>query len=97
MSLMEKLAFVKDAFAVPKAIASDIEAINAMRNALAHAYFPEHLRAHRAKHKKTRRLVGPHYKSIDIFTIDCIDRFLDDSSEVLQLLITVIRRQKRRS
>jgi hypothetical protein len=41
MSLMEKLAFVKDVYAVPRAIAADIENINAIRNALAHAFFPD--------------------------------------------------------
>jgi hypothetical protein len=37
MSLMEKLAFVKDVYKVSKAIAADIDAINAIRNALASA------------------------------------------------------------
>jgi hypothetical protein len=97
MSLMEKLAFVKDAYTVPKAIASDIEAINAMRNALAHAYFPENLRAHRTKHGKSRRLAGPHYKGVDIFTIDGIDRFMDDAGNVVQFLITGIRWKRQRS
>lgn len=97
MSLMEKLTFVKDAYTVPKAVASDIEAINAMRNALAHAYFPENLRAHRRKHGTSRRLVGPHYKGIDIFTIDGIDRFMEDASDVVQFLITGIRRKRQRS
>ena|ERR1022692_2986626 len=41
MSLMEKLAFVKDVYTVSRAIAADIESINAIRNALAHAFFPE--------------------------------------------------------
>src|ERR1035441_1927368 len=49
MSLMEKLAFVKDVYMVPKAIAAEIEPINAIRNARAHAFFPENLRASRTK------------------------------------------------
>jgi hypothetical protein len=96
MSLMEKLAFVKDVYLVPKAIAAEIETINAIRNALAHAFFPENLRAYRTKHGSAfRKLAGPHYKGIDIFTLDGIDRFLDDSRRVVQFLITDIRRKKR--
>jgi len=52
MSLMEKLAFVKDVYNIPKRLAADIEAINAIRNALAHAFFPENLRAHRIKQRR---------------------------------------------
>jgi hypothetical protein len=55
MSLMEKLAFVKDVYAVPKGIAADIESINAIRNALAHAFFSENLRAYRSKPGWTAR------------------------------------------
>src|SRR6266404_8670681 len=94
MSLLEKLAFVKDVYAVSRAIAADIESINAIRNALAHAFFPENLRAHRMKHGSAfRKLVGPHYKGVDIFTLQGFDRFLDDSGRVVQFLITDIRRK----
>ena len=50
MTLMEKLAFAKEVYAIPKGVAADIESINAIRNALAHAFFPENLRAYRTKH-----------------------------------------------
>ena len=74
MSLMEKLAFVKDVYQMSKTIAADIEAINAIRNALAHSFFPENLRAYRSKHGSAlRKLTGPHYKGIDILTFDGID------------------------
>jgi len=53
MSLMEKLAFVKDIHRIPKGIAADIEAINAIHNALANAYLPENLRAYRKKSNPT--------------------------------------------
>jgi hypothetical protein len=70
MSLMEKLAFVKDVYLVPKAIAANIEAINAIRNAVAHAYFPENLRAYRMKQGATSRgFAGPRYKGVDIFNV----------------------------
>ena len=96
MSLMEKLAFVKDVYMVPKAIAANIDSINAIRNALAHAFFPENLRAYRTKHGSAfRKLAGPHYKGADIFAFDGIDRFLDDSHAVVEFLIMDIRRKKR--
>ena len=94
MSLMEKLAFVKDVYRVSRTIAADIENINAIRNALAHAFFPENLRAYRTKHGSAfRKLTGPRYKGVDIFTFDGLDRFLDDSHRVVQFLITDIRRK----
>jgi hypothetical protein len=96
MSLMEKLAFVKDVYMMSKAIAADVEAINAIRNAVAHAFFPENLRAYRTKHGSTsRKLAGPRYKGVDIFTFDGIDRFLNDSRRVVQFLIMDIRRKRR--
>jgi hypothetical protein len=98
MSLMEKLAFVKDIYHVPRSIASDIEGINAIRNAVAHAFFPENLRAYRMKHGSAfRKLSGPPYKGLDIFTFDGFDRFLTDAHEVTQFFITNIRRKKVRA
>jgi hypothetical protein len=41
---MAKLRFVKSLSKVPKAVASDIERLNALRNGLAHAFFPENLK-----------------------------------------------------
>jgi hypothetical protein len=71
MSLLEKLAFVKDVYIMPRAIAADIEKINSIRNSVAHAFFPENLRAHRTKRGSAfRKLTGPRYKGIDIFTFD---------------------------
>lgn len=97
MSLMEKLAFAKDVYAVPKRIAADIDAINAIRNALAHAFFPENLRAYRTKHGSAfGRLVGPHYKGVDIFTANGVDRFLEDSRAAIQFFISDIRHKKNR-
>jgi hypothetical protein len=95
MSLLEKLAFVKDVYKVSKTIVADIESINAIRNALAHAFFPENLRAYRTKHgSASRRLAGPRYKGVDIFTFNGFERFLDDSHRVGQFFITDIRRKK---
>ena len=97
MSLMEKLAFVKDVYMMSKATAADVEAINAIRNAVAHAFFPENLRAYRTKQgSASRKLTGPRYKGVDIFTFDGIDRFLNDSRRVVQFLIMDIRRKRRK-
>jgi hypothetical protein len=94
MSLVEKLAFVKDVYNVRRAIASDIESINAIRNAVAHAFYPENLRAYRMKrHSPSGRLQGPLYKGADIFTFDGFDRFLSDAQKVAQFMITI--RQKK--
>jgi hypothetical protein len=96
MSVMEKLAFVKDVYTVPKAIASNVEQINAIRNAVAHAFFPENLRAHRAKQRSPmRRMFGPHYKGIDIFTFPGFERFLSDAQNVVQVLSRVRRKKNK--
>lgn len=71
LSLLEKLRFVKSVTRIPKAIASDIEQINALRNGLAHSFFPENLK--RSK---------PVYKGKNIFTYEGIRRFVDDMSEI---------------
>src|SRR5260370_8123785 len=77
MSLLEKLAFVKDVYQVRKPVSADIESINAICNALAHAFFPENLKAHRTKQTfLPRKLVGPHYNVIDIFTFRASPPFL---------------------
>jgi hypothetical protein len=98
MSLMEKLAFMKDIYNVPRSIASDIEGINAIRNAVAHAFFPENLRAYRTKRGSSfYRLSGPHYKGLDVFTFEGFNRFRTDAEEVTQFLITDIRRRRVRT
>jgi hypothetical protein len=94
MSLMEKLAFVRDAYNVHRAIASDIESINAIRNAVAHAFYPENLRAYRMKRRSpSSTLQGPLYKGTDIFTFDGFNRFLSDAQKVAHFIFT-IRRKK---
>ena len=91
MSLMEKLAFITDVYRVPRAIAADIEQINAIRNDLAHAFFPENLRSHRAKYGSAlRRLVGPRYKGVDIFTFAGFHRFFHDALSVMKFFGTEI-------
>ncbi len=71
LSITEKLRLVKATYRVPKTIAADIEAINALRNGLAHAFFPENLRSSK-----------PVYKGKDIFTIEGLERFIEDVSKI---------------
>jgi hypothetical protein len=71
LSLTEKLRLVKAIHKVPKSVAADIEALNALRNGLAHAFFPENLRSSK-----------PIYKGKDIFSREGIERFIQDMGKV---------------
>jgi len=68
LSLLKKLAFVREILAIPKPIVNDIEKINGLRNALAHAFFPENLKRPRLQ-----------YKGTDIFSFPGIKHMLDDT------------------
>jgi hypothetical protein len=67
LHLMQKLRFVKAIKHIPKAIVSDIERLNALRNGLAHALFPENL-------KKSK----PVYKGKNIFSLEGIKQLQED-------------------
>ncbi|MGD1063463.1 MAG: hypothetical protein ABR860_09395 [Terracidiphilus sp.] len=67
LSLSEKLRLVKSIQTLPKSIAADIETLNAIRNGLAHAYFPENLRSYK-----------PIYKGLDIYSRKGLERFIED-------------------
>lgn len=71
LSLMAKLRFVKSITKMPKAVAADIERLNALRNGLAHAFFPENL-------KKSR----PEWKGRNIFTLEGLQSFLEDVAKI---------------
>jgi hypothetical protein len=71
LSLLEKLRFVKAISKVPKQVAAEIERVNSLRNALAHAFFPENLRGSK-----------PFWKGKDIFTLDGLKRFSEDMRKV---------------
>jgi hypothetical protein len=71
LSLTEKLRLVKAIHKVPKSVAADIEAVNALRNGLAHAFFPENLRSSK-----------PIYKGKDIFSREGLERFIEDMGKV---------------
>ncbi len=71
LSLTEKLRLVKAIHKVPKPVAADVEALNALRNGLAHAFFPENLRSSK-----------PIYKGKDIFSREGLERFIGDMGKI---------------
>src|SRR6266481_3429434 len=71
LPLMAKLRFVKSISKVPKGVSADIERLNALRNGLAHAFFPENL-------KKSK----PQWKGKKIFTVEGLHAFMDDMSKI---------------
>ncbi len=77
LTLMEKLRFAKAIHDVPKAIAADIDRLNHLRNPLAHAFFPENLRA-----------LKPEWKGKDIFSFDGLDAFVEDMGKVAHYFFT---------
>jgi len=69
--LLQKLRLVQAFSRIPKNIVDDIERLNALRNALTHALFPENLRRYK-----------PVYKGKDIFTLEGIELFAEDMQRV---------------
>jgi hypothetical protein len=80
------LRFVKAITKVPKPVAADIEALNVLRNGLAHAFFPENLRS-----------AKPIYKGKDIFSRDGLKRFIEDMSRVSDFFVSFNFGVRRRS
>lgn len=64
---LQKLRLVKAIRQVPKAVSRNIEALNILRNGLAHAFFPENLRKSK-----------PLWKGKSIFSLDGAKQFQDD-------------------
>lgn len=75
LSLLEKLRLVHSIREVPRAIRSDIEALNALRNGLAHAFFPQNLRASR-----------PVWRGQSIFSLHGFQRYVEDVEAVTDYL-----------
>jgi hypothetical protein len=67
LSLMQKVRFVKAIMKLPNGIVRDIERLNALRNGLAHAFFPWNL-------KKSK----PIWKGNDIYSLEGIRAFEAD-------------------
>jgi hypothetical protein len=71
LSLMAKFRFAKSIKKMPKGVAADIDRLNALRNGLAHAFFPENLK--RSK---------PEWKGKDIFRKEGLRVFLEDMDKM---------------
>jgi hypothetical protein len=71
MSMLPKFRYVKALKTIPKDIAADIDRLNALRNAMAHSFFPENV-------KKSRAL----WKGESIFSQRGIEHFYADFREM---------------
>jgi hypothetical protein len=71
LTLLEKLSFSGAVRPIPKAIARNVRELNALRNGLAHSFFPEN-----------RRTAKPVYKGRSIFTLEGLTRFSEDMQQV---------------
>src|SRR2546426_4179778 len=78
LSLMGKLRFVKSISKMPKPVTADIERLNALRNGLAHSFFPENL-------KKSK----PEWKGQSILAIPTLERFGEDMQKVFDHFLPV--------
>lgn len=74
--LLPKLCLVKAVRSVPRSVVQNIEALNALRNALAHAFFPENLR--KAK---------PTWRGKNIFTAEGAELFMSDMQKVADFFL----------
>ena len=94
--LTQKLAFLKDLYDIPRPIASKIEEINALRNAMAHAFFPENLRAYQMKGRPApRKPIVVRYKGRDLFSVEGVEVFVEDCAEVTDFLLVRLKRRRR--
>jgi len=92
--LTQKLAFLKDVYRIPKPIASAIEEINALRNAMAHAFYPENLRAYHMKGPPApRKPIPVLYHGQDIFSAAGAKKFVEACAEVTEFLRKKLKRR----
>jgi len=73
LSLLKKLSFVRAIMDVPKSITTEIERLNALRNGIVHAFFPENLKRYK-----------PLWKGKNIFTFDGIKSMVEDMEKVFE-------------
>lgn len=93
--LAQKLAFLKDVHDIPKQIARTIEEINALRNAMAHAFFPENLRAYHMKGPPAPgKPIPVLYRGDDIFSAAGARKFVEDCAQVTQFLRKKLKRRR---
>ena len=80
LSLLPKLRYVKALRKVPRPVASEIEKLNALRNGVAHSFFPENL-------KKSRAV----WNGLSIFSLDGVKAFSSDMLKVEQFFQRIRR------
>lgn len=76
---MRKMALVKEYQKIPKPVQEIITLTNIIRNAVAHSFFPMNKR----DFKKTGKVT---YKGKDIFTLEGLKLFEDDSNKAVGCL-----------
>jgi hypothetical protein len=77
LPLIKKFELLNDVMDIPKTIGTNLYAMNDLRNALAHAFFPENLRRYRSKGER-----DPSYKGQSIRSMATVKRFMDDVWEI---------------
>ena len=80
LSLMPKFRYVKALRKIPKKIGRDIDRLNALRNGVAHAFFPENL-------KRSRAVWGAR----SIFSLEGLGAFHSDMLTVKQFFERIRR------
>jgi hypothetical protein len=80
LSLLPKLRYLKALRKIPKGISADIEKLNALRNGIAHAFFPENL-------KRSR----PEWDGKSIFSIEGLKAFGTDMNSVTKFFVRIRR------
>jgi hypothetical protein len=86
MYLLEKLRLVRAIREVPRKVVAEIQALNTLRNGLAHAYFPENL-------KKTR----PTWKNKNIFSVGTLSHLNNDMRIVRDFFVVSERAYRHHS
>ena len=84
------MSLVKEITHIPKKIEETIRLTNMLRNAVAHSFFPMNKR----DFKRTKKVT---YKGKDVFTIDGLKTFNEDTREAIRYLSEIelpIRRTK---
>jgi hypothetical protein len=79
MYLLKKMQMVHAIRSLPKNVRGTIERVNAIRNSMAHSFFPEN----RKEHMNAGKVL---YGGIDIRTAAGLQRFSDDSHEAYTYL-----------
>lgn len=73
--LLQKLDLVRSVHDIPKSVASDLGALNELRNGIAHSFFPQNRRR------------KPEWKGQSVFTQGSFYRFLDDMQKLSDFFV----------